>query len=91
MVGQERDGRFHGHRHNPANRQRLGGVLAGSFDAGLHRRDFVRMRSSYVVLLVGVFGQVVEVSGVVSRESPHAVGGDGLMRSPGTGSEVMVC
>src|SRR5262249_31401615 len=50
--------------------ERVGGSLAQRVDAVLHRRDFVRMCGGYVLLLVGIFGDVVEVDARGNQGAP---------------------
>src|SRR5262245_47101549 len=71
FVGREqRDGRLHRAFHEVEQRQRLGGFLAGGFQARLHRGDFVGMRGGDVVLFVGILSEVVEVNAARQRGAP---------------------
>ena len=62
-VGQPNFGDIH-------QRQRFRRFLAQRFDAFLHRGDFVGMRGGDVVLLVGVFSEVVEVNARRNQRTP---------------------
>src|SRR5262250_3305481 len=60
VGGQERDVGLHGGLAHINEGERLRGFLGESFEALLHRADFIGMGGSEVVLLVRIFGEVVE-------------------------------
>src|SRR5262249_20855324 len=57
---------------NKLERQRLGGFLAQGVKALLHPSDLFGMRSGDVVLLVGIFCEVVEVNACGNQRTPNA-------------------